>query len=283
MNSLLSFLFGLTALTHARPLLQKIATCPKSESGKLVQVLKQWTLSPTTYTKDFKEKYPQERNLTAVYQALVDDVKKKKVDLVVAEGCEGEITKDFKVEFNGWSVASLAKVSLSKGFDRIITSVPMKLAARFDDKLKVVCGDSEALIQEGNVRLTNLRGWVGYLTHLKQSYVDDQGKLYADGAADLLKISRATPRPELIAKVKDRIREELAAFRKAIQERNDKFIKLIQETEFKTAAIVINGLHAEDLKAKLQAANLGCEVFEPPGYQREEERLIQDFEKLLEN
>lgn len=273
---------ALVTASHARPLLQKIAACPKSDGPKVVRILKQWTLSPTTYTKDFKEKYPQERNLTAVYQALVDDVKKKKIDLVVGEGCEGPIDKAFKIQFNGWSVESLSKVALTKGFDRIITSVPMKLAARFDDKLKVVCGDSDALIQEGNVRLTNLRGWAGYLTHLKQSYVDDQGKLYADGAADLLKISRATPRDEIIAKVKDRIREELGSFRKAIHERNDGFVKVVSDAEFKTAAIVINGLHAEDLKTKLQAAGLGCEVYEPPGYQREEERLIQDFEKLLE-
>ncbi len=31
----------------------------------------------------------------------------------------------------------------------------------------------------------------------------------------------------------------------------------------------------------MSAAGLNCEVFEPPGYQREDERLVQDFERAL--
>jgi len=275
--SVLTFL----EIASARPLLVITATCVKTDSPKTVRVIRQWPLPPMVFTKEFKEKYPNERNQTAIYSALLDDVKKKKVDLVVGEGCEGDIGPEFTAVFNGWTFESLRKVAFTKSYDRILTHVPLKLAARFEDKLRVKCGDNAALIQEGNVRITNLRGWSGYLSHLREKYVDDRGKLYADGAADLLKISRATPLPELLTKVKDKVRGELAAFRRAIGERDDGFLKLVTETEFSTAAIVINGLHADDLKAKLQDAKLNCEIYEPPGYQKEDERLIQEFERLL--
>ena len=268
-------------LANARPMLTKVASCPVIDATKSVRVIKQWPLPPAVFTKDFKERYPQERNQTAIYQALADDVKKKKLDLVVGEGCEGTLDANFTGLFNGWSFESLRKVSQTRTYDRIIAHVPMKLAARFGDKISARCGDNEALIQEGNVHVTNLRGWSGYLTHLRATYVDDRGKLYADGAADQLKIARSTPLPEVLKLIQDKVRSELADFRRAIGQRNDGFVKAVTEPEFKTAAIVINGLHADDLKTKLQAAGLNCEIFEPPGYQREDERLIQDFERLL--
>jgi hypothetical protein len=46
---------------------------------------------------------------------------------------------------------------------------------------------------------------------------------------------------------------------------------------------VIGGLHAADLKAKLETAGLNCEILEPPGYARNSENLIRDFEKLTLN
>ncbi|NJL24935.1 MAG: hypothetical protein HC902_07015 [Calothrix sp. SM1_5_4] len=70
----------------------KVASCsPADPSGKTVMLIKQWHLSPTTITKNFKEKYPQERNQTAIYANLADNIKKGKIQLIVAEGCQGEI------------------------------------------------------------------------------------------------------------------------------------------------------------------------------------------------
>lgn len=246
-------------------------------------IVKQWHLAPTTITKSFREKYPQERNQTAIYQALNDLVKKKKLQVVVGEGCEGEINSDFKTAFNGWDYESLKKQAQTKGFDRIVTQIPLKLEARHGDKLLTLCGDNDKQIQEGNLRISNLRGWLGFWSRLSEHKGDPEKlKLYSEAAADLLKIPKETPAEEMQKKIKEKIKEELELFRKSLTERNTSFVKALEGKDFKTAAIVIGGLHAGDLKEKIQAAGYACDVYEPFGYVQEEEKLIQDFEKALQ-
>ena len=130
-------------VAEARPIkLTKVGSCALPTDGdkpaKTVMVVKQWHLSPKTITKGFKEKYPQERNQQAIYSALADAVKKKSVQLIVAEGCEGQIDADFKPNFNGWDFASLRAVAQTKGYDKILSHVPLKLEARFGDDLRTV-------------------------------------------------------------------------------------------------------------------------------------------------
>lgn len=274
----------LVSVAAAKPSLNKIATCKAEKGAKTVWLIKQWHLAPKTVTKGFKEKYPQEKNQTAIYQRLNDAVKKKKVQLVVAEGCEGEIDGDFKTAFNGWDIEALKKQSQSRGYDRIVSHVPLKLEARHGDKLKTVCGDDEDLIQEGNLRISNLRGWMGFWARLSEYKEDDEkSKLYAEAAADLLKVPKDTNVAELKTKIKERVKEELDLFQKSLAARNDSFVKVLKESEYQTAAVVIGGLHAKDLREKLEAAGLACEVYEPAGYRAEDEALIQDFEKTLKD
>ncbi|MBX3022879.1 MAG: hypothetical protein KF799_14490 [Bdellovibrionales bacterium] len=261
--------------------LKTVGSCATPDAKKKVYIIKQWHLAPTTITKGFpKEKYPQERNQTAIYQMLSAHVKDKKMQMVVAEGCEGEITPEFTPAFNGWDYASLHKVSQTKGYEKILSLVPLKIEARYDDKILTMCGDDEAKIKEGNLRISNLRGWFNFYARLNETYPDDKGKLFADAAAELLKVPKTTATPDLLKQINARIKEELTAFRTLLNERNDGFVKVLQEKDFETAAVVIGGLHADDLKEKVQAAGLGCEVLEPPGYQREAEQLVQDFERV---
>ncbi len=272
------------AIASARSNLNKVSSCtgvPKD--AKRVMIVKQWHLPPTTTTKSFKEKYPHERNQTAIYQALNELVKKKKVQLVVGEGCQGEINSEFKTAFNGWDYEALKKQSQTRGYPRILSHVPLKLEARHGDKLLTLCGDDEKQVQEGNLRISNLRGWLGFWSRLKEHKGDaDKLKLYSEAAADLLKVPKDTSQEELQAKIKDRIKDELEQFRKSLNLRNDSFVKALEGHDYRIAAIVIGGLHANDLKEKIQAAGLNCDVFEPAGYLREEEKLIQEFEKALQ-
>lgn len=262
--------------------LTKVGSCAVTESPKKVYIVKQWHLGPKTITRTFKEKYPQERNQTAIYQAMAGDIKNKKLQVVVAEGCEeGEINSSFKAAWNGWDYNELHKVAQTKGYEKIITHVPLKLEARFDDGVKTLCGDNDRMIQEGNLRLSNLRGWLGFWTRLHEKYIDDKGKMYSDAAADLLKIPKDTPLPKMLENIKTRMKDDVEAFKKSLSERNDSFVKILQGADFGTAAVVIGGLHAEDLKNKVQAAGLNCEVLEPPGYQKEDEQLLVDFEKAI--
>lgn len=266
----------------AAPKMTKVASCDAPKGAKKVLLIKQWHLSPRTITKGFKEKYQQEKNQTAIYKNLNEQVKKKKLQLVVAEGCEGEINSDFKTTFNGWDLESLRKQSQTKGFDKIITNVPLKLEARWGDKLLTLCGDNDKLIQEGNLRSSNLRGWMGFWTKLNEGKGDpDKLKLYSEAAADLLKMPKDTAIEKLQAKIKERFKEELDLFATSLKERNTSFVNVLKDRQFDTAAIVIGGLHADDLKAKLQAAGLACEVLEPTGYVREDENLIKEFQRAL--
>src|SRR5262249_34473776 len=160
-------------------------------------------------------------NQTAIYQALADYVKNKKVDLVVAEGCEGEINAEFKESFNGWDYESLKGQAQRKGYERIITMVPLKIEARFGDKIKTLCGDNEKQIQEGNLRLSNMQGWMGFWTRIREDKDDaERLKLYTDSAAELLHVSKDTPVEKMLPKIKDHLKEELDLFLKSLSARN---------------------------------------------------------------
>ncbi len=257
--------------------------------NKTVLVFKQWHLAPTTVTKGFKEKYGQEKNQTAIYKTLSEMVKKKQLEIVVAEGCEGEIDGTFETPFNGWTMSELEKQAQTKNFDKIITLVPMKVEARWGDKVVTLCGDDEKLIKESQMHLSNLRGWMGFYSRLGAvagsgaSGGDEKAKQYADAAADLLKVSKETPVEELKKLINQRSLEELSLFQQALDDRNAAFVRAVQSRPFTTAAIVIGGLHAGDLQAKLEKAGLACEIFEPPGYSKEDETVIQDFKNALKN
>lgn len=262
----------------------KVGVCKKSsKEAATVMIVKQWHLAPKTITKGFKEKYPQERNQSAIYISLADRIKNKKMDLVLAEGCEGEINEKFTTVFNGWDLEAMKKQAQTKGFDRVLSHVPMKLEARFGEKILTICGDNDKLIQEGLVRLSNLRGWAGFYGRLTEPTSDsDRQKLFAESAAGVLKVDKETPIAELVPKIKEKISEELTAFNKTLAERNDAFVKALQAQSFKNAAIVIGGLHVADLKDKIEAAGYACEVMEPAGYSRDDENVIRDFEKAVQ-
>jgi len=267
-----------TAAPAADPAVSPAAASASSVSDKKIMVIKQWHLAPTTVTKGFKERYPQERNQTAIYQALAERIKKKKLQLVVAEGCEGEINDGFGLEFNGWGYGDLKKIAQTKGYSKILSHVPLKLEARFQDQVKTLCGDSEAEIKEGLLRLSNMRGWAGFLTRIEDPAKRDQ---FAPAAIELLKAPKDTPTDKLIPMIKARLQTELDLFLKSLAVRNDSFVKVLVETDFKEAAVVVGGLHVDDLRGKLEAKGLACEILAPVGYADQEEDLIRAFQTAL--
>lgn len=259
--------------------LTKIDSCKKVEGNKKVLLIKQWHLAPKDSTKGFKEKYPQEKNQTAIFKILSDKVKSGDLSLIIAEGCEGEINDAFEPVFNGWNMSSLREYRERKEFPKIITNVAMKVEAKYGEKVLTKCGDNLDLIKEGNLRLSNLRGWSGYLSKLTQLQ-GEAAAPYADSAAQTLKVKVGTPIPELTAKIRAEAKSDLQRLLASFNERNESFVKALEGQEFKEAAIVVGGLHADDLKSKLETAGLNCDVYEPPGYARESENLIRDFQSL---
>jgi hypothetical protein len=256
---------------------------PTLEPNKTVLLIKQWHLPPTTITKGFKERYPHETNQSAIYRYLNERVRTHYVDMIVGEGCQGEIDENFAVKFNGWDLESLRKISQQKNFDRVLTHIPLKIEARHQDGIRTFCADDESLIQEGNLRLSNLKGWLGYLSRLSDDQADkDKLALYSESASNLLKIEKEIAIPDLLKLIREKMREELNAFKKSIEERNQVVVKTLNEQSFTRAALVIGGLHAKDLQNKLELAGFDCEVLEPPGYGEEDEKLFQEFSRALE-
>ncbi|MGE4130845.1 MAG: hypothetical protein AB7F86_04365 [Bdellovibrionales bacterium] len=269
-------------LASAKGLVTRVGGCKTRKEAQSVLIYKQWHLPPTTVTKGFKEKYPQEKNQTSIYITLADKVKSKKVDLVLAEGCEGEIDENFSTTFNGWDYKSLKAESHKRSYQRVLTHVPLKLEARFGAGLKTLCGDSDKLILEGNHRMSNLRGWMGYWIRLTEKTLDEEKRNpFREAAAEQLKMDKSSPVSTLLPEIQKKLREELEGFNRSLAERDDQFVKILQESQFKTAAIVIGGLHVKDLMKKLEAAGFACDLYEPRGYSREDESLIQDFQRAL--
>lgn len=270
-------------LAFGKGLMTKVGTCKTApKDAPIVMIVKQWHLAPRTITKGFKEKYPQEKNQSSIYIALADRIKHKRLDLLLAEGCEGEINDEFTTAFNGWDISALKKQAQTRAFERILSHVPMKLEARFGDKIRTLCGDDNQLIQEGLVRLSNMRGWAGFYNRLTEVTDDpERQKLFAESAARVLKVDLEMPIAELVPKIKEKLAEELEGFGKTLTARNDRFIKTLQTETFKSAAIVIGGLHVEDLKAKVEEAGFRCEVMEPRGYSRDDENVIREFERAI--
>ncbi|MGE0528555.1 MAG: hypothetical protein AB7G93_21180 [Bdellovibrionales bacterium] len=274
---------GLASHARSHPAnLRQVGSCLSREGVKTVWIIKQWRLPSTTITKGFREKYPQEKNQTAIYKALSESIKKKEIQLVLGTGCEGEINEDFETKFNGWDYASLKKISQTRSYPKILSHVPLKLEARYGEKTLTLCGDSEKLIEEGNIRLSNLRGWLGFWNRLTESQADPEKlKLYSETAASLLRVPKDTPAEKILSLIKENIRADLEGFQKSLADRNERFVKQVQEHDYKTAAIVVSGPHIDDLKEKLQAAGLNCQILEPPGYDKSDEKLIEEFQRAL--
>jgi hypothetical protein len=143
----------------------------KKPETKTIALLGQYHLSGKTITTDIEasKKLPQFNNQKSIYLVIDEWVKQKKLNLLISEGCEGEINQDFKTVFNGWDYSSLKKLKESKSFKDVLSLVPLKIEAKYDEAIKTVCGDNQLLIKEHQLIFSDLKGYVGFFSRLKQS------------------------------------------------------------------------------------------------------------------
>lgn len=204
----LSLLFFLPAHATSDALIRKVDQCtPVAGAKKTVYFIKQWHLAPTTNTTDIEtaKKQPQYRNQSEIYTSIADLITEKKIDTVIAEGCEGEITRDFKNSFNGWSFEKLAKETLGKSYGAILTHVPLKAEVKFGDQVKTLCGDDLSQIKLAQLALSDLRGDVGYWQRIAENEKNPaKQKIYVDGVIEMLKLPAGTdPANAMLALKKD--------------------------------------------------------------------------------
>ncbi len=257
------------------------SSCVAPKTAKKVYVFKQWHLSPTIDTSSLTpQSLPQERNQTAIYSQISFWIEKGILNTVFSEGCEGEINEKFQTKFNGWDYNMLKPNAEIEGYRHILTLIPLKLEAKYGDKLLTLCADSNDLIRKSELEFSNIRGLQGFSTRLKE-YASDPDKLqsYLDEVNKLLKLPDDTSSEIAQNAIRDEIRSSIGKIKELISSRDDVILKNILKTPSQNSVLVIGGAHAEDLKYKLEKNNIGCDIIEPVGYEYDPDAMF----KALEN
>lgn len=267
------------------PELGKITgNCKAKENARHVWFFKQWHLSPSINTKERNnfQKMPQEKNQTAIYRQLDRWVGKGQLKEIYAEGCTGELDFKSKVSFNGWTIRDLKKASKKPFYPQILTSIPLKIEAKYDKAVLTLCGDDEELVKENNLAFSDARGTMGFLTRITQ-YKDDpkRRKVYVDGAIELYKMPPSTSVDQVIAKLKTELGSAVQRAKDTIEKRNQKLVQTIQTSAQKEVAVIYGGMHTTGIAKLLDQAGIGCSIVEPVGYQDDETQLMQRLEESL--
>lgn len=240
-----------------------------------VTIFKQWHLSPKQNTTDIalSTKLPQYANQENIYANVKKIILEGKSQLLIAEGCEGEIDKNFKENFNGWDYTRLSTLKSSPDFDKILTLIPLKIEVLFGDKILTLCGDNKKLVNEHQLALSDLRAYYGYISRLSQFKGKDE-KRYQE-------YSKALGVPEgqdSITFAKTKGQAALATFKNLILKRNDSFIEIANKHKEQNPMIVIGGLHAEDLEKRLKEKGIEVSIIEDETYAKEEKGLFNQLE-----
>lgn len=265
-------------------LLKKIEACKATSSPIHVWLVKQWHLSPGVDTHMHRDLKPKAApNQREIYDQLAAWVQQKKVDTVLAEGCEGEITEAFKPVFNGWSYADLVAQASLSGYDAIPTHAVVKLEAKMTDQVLSMCADDLSEVKKGQLALSDMRGDAGFLSRLQQ-YRDNPhlAEFYLDGVKDSFHLKKRPTVSDALRLVKIDLKKSFQKFQSSLQTRDRKVIRTIlaQKTQ-KPIVVVFGGLHANDLKAQMEKQKLNCEIYEPLHYANDEEQLLDRLKSAI--
>jgi len=264
---------------------KEVSVCQKGSGGR-VWFFKQWHLAPSVNTSDIEKSksLPQYANQSAIYNQLNTWISLGKVKTVIAEGCSGEMTPKTDAHFNGWDMASLkSHLEPAKSYDRILTSIPLKLEAKYGDKIHTLCGDDEALLKKNALAFSDARGELGYLGRLEQ-YKDDpeRAKLYLDGVIELYHMPAGTTIAQAITRLNTELEKSVNEAEQWIQKRNEHLVDVISAAPHDSdIAVVFGGAHASGVEALLEKKGMNCTIVEPVGYQDDETQLLQKLKELL--
>jgi hypothetical protein len=267
----------------------------KTKSGSTAHIwfFKQWHLAPSVNTRDIahSRSLPEYNNQTAIFRQLNSWISSGELNTIIAEGCGGDPGSAQSAlatqRFNGWDLASLKAQLKSPEYESILTSVPLKLEAKYGNALHVVCGDDESLIKKNALAFSDARGEVGFLTRLEQ-YKNDplRAKNYLDGVIELYHLPQSTTIPTAIQRLDQELQKSISETELWIQKRNEHLVEVIVDvlrSEPKTLdiAVIYGGAHAPGVQALLETKGLNCTVVEPVGYEDNESKLLQKLQDLL--
>jgi hypothetical protein len=260
-----------------------VAECKSPNATSHVWIFKQWHLSPGVDTKNSKQQsYGQSKNQIAIYNQLNSWISSGKINTVFAEGCSGQMSAGFRDKFNGWSFADLKTASKKDGYEKIVSHVPLKLEAKYGDKLNTVCADDAALVKEHNLAFSDARGTSGFYTRLIEFKNDrDRVKNYLDGTVELFKLPKSTTPDQAIAFLHGELKKCVEKINETGTRRSKKMAEIIAKSKTKDAAFVVGGIHTTELVSSLESAGIGCTVVEPYGYVDDAEKLVANLNALL--
>jgi hypothetical protein len=246
-------------------------------------IIKQWHLSSNTTTTDIEQAthLPQFENQKEIYQYLKEKITKNNKQSLVVEGCEGEITQDFLLNFNGWDLQKLKAETHLPQYDKIMTQIGIKLKAKFPDA-RILCGDSLDLIQKNGLAFSELRGHLGFLTKMINAKNLNQEEVFKKYSDEYLKLYPGES-ANVISDAKFNTEKYLKMVEDLIALRNDVFVKkAIEElNNQREVVIVIGALHFKDLKEKLKKNKLAFFEYIPQSYDQNEDDLLSRFKTLI--
>lgn len=247
------------------------------KTGK-VTIIKQWHPSASLDTTDIdaSKKIPQYDNQKRIYDYLTKMLKPKKTNLLIVEGCESgtEIDSNFQIQFNGWSMTSLAKLSNDDRYGDIVTSLPMKIKAKFPEKIRALCGDNDIFLKKNLLAISDARGFIGFYLRLKEAISNPKKfAIYKQALEETQKSQIQDP----IQYTKKRTKQSLEEFDLYIKKRNSIFTQIIKKNIQENPILIIGGLHTKDLIKQLKTEGIETEVITPTGYPESSEKLIDNL------
>jgi hypothetical protein len=274
-----------------------VATCTggaKTAGQSTVWFFKQWHLAPSVDTTSIEKskKLPQYENQHAIYLQLSSWAERGKLSAVIAEGCGSADLKSDELlhsnlKFNGWNIDLLKKKAQGADYSSILTSVPLKLAAKYGDALHVYCGDDEGLAKKHALAFSDARGDIGFLKRLQQ-YKDnpEQEKIYMDGVVQTYHLSTPPSYDQAVKRLDNELKKAVSEADLYLQKRNEHLVQVIRHALDKSPkgsniAVVFGGAHASGVKSLLEASGLQCKVVDPVGYNDDETQLFEKLKELI--
>ena len=254
-----------------------------SQKKNQVTLIKQWHLTPQTNTQNIEKAktIPQYENQLDIYARLSKQIENGEVELIIAEGCEGEMTNTFEESFNGWSLSELKSRVGSPEYADILAPVPMKLKAKYPH-LKIICGDDKVLVEENLKAASDMRGFFAFFQKLQQLKKDKDIKQFDFYVSKLAEIHPDKfETGNAIEFSKNGVLTALEDFERLIIKRNNKFQKIIMENIEKNPVVIIGGLHVTNLSEQLKKMKIPVKIVTPAGYKDDEAQLVKKFKEYF--
>ena len=251
--------------------------------AQTVTIYKQWHLSSKVNALDIEatKKLPQFENQKDIFEAIESSIQKNKKILLLSEGCSigTEIDMKFPTTFNGWNMSLLDAKKTQADYSQVLAPIPMKVEAKYTAESQTLCADDTELMKKNDLALSDARGYLGFYMRLKEVKDKDPKKFqfYKNALEETENKKIADP----VQYSKQKVLASLELFKKYRSERNNSFITLVQKHLKENPIIVIGGLHAIDLKNRLDSLHIKNIVITPKGYPQNSETLESDILKIL--